>query len=138
MRTLLADTAVLVASARLQEPAHADAVRLLEAHAAHRIAVPVSILAEAMGLLGSRDGIHHQRLFWDAFMKSGIEIVAVDRDLIEMARDIDRAYADAGFGFADCTLLAACEALRCGTVLSFDRRLALYRPSFAKALTVLP
>lgn len=102
------------------------------------LGVPVSILAEAMSLLGARAGVEQQRRFWDGFTASGIEIISVDADLLEAARDIDRRYEDAGFGFADCTLLAACERLRCSSVLSFDRRLAAYRPSFASALELLP
>ena len=67
-----------------------------------------------------------------------IEVAAADEALLGRAREIDVAYADAGFGFADCTLLASCEALRCARVLSFDRRLVMYRPSFATTLEVLP
>jgi hypothetical protein len=35
-------------------------------------------------------------------------------------------------------LLACCEHLRCSRVLSFDRKLALYRPTFAEHLELLP
>ena len=135
---LLVDSSVLIAAARSSERLHEQAVKALEARAADHLVVPTSILSETMGFLGRRLGVHQQRNFWDGFLDSGIELVTVDRELIESARDIDRRYEDAGFGFVDCTLLAACERLRCSQVLSFDRRLAAYRPSFASGLEVLP
>lgn len=138
MRALLIDSGVLIGAAMPHDERHRDAESLLKAHARWHMGVPISVLSESMGFILRRAGGHRQRVFWDAFMRSGIELVPVDEDLIRHAREIDHAYADAGLCFADCTLLAACESLRCDTVLSFDRRLALYKPSFAKALTVLP
>jgi predicted nucleic acid-binding protein len=135
---ILVDTSVLIAAARPRERLHASAAAALKDAEGASLGVPVSILAEAMSLLGARAGIVQQRRFWDGFMASGIELVSIDADLLEAARDIDRRYEDAGYGFADCTLLAACERLRCSRVLSFDRRLAAYRPSFAPALELLP
>jgi len=135
---ILVDTSVLIAAARPRERSHVSAAAALKDAEVASLGVPVSILAEAMSLLGARAGIVQQRRFWDGFMASGIQLVSIDADLLEAARDIDRRYEDAGYGFADCTLLAACERLRCSRVLSFDRRLAAYRPSFAPALEVLP
>ena len=100
--------------------------------------MPVTILAETMSLLRARLGLGQQRRFWDAFMVSGIELVAVDADLLESARAIDLAYDDVGFGFADCILLPAGEREHVATVLSLDRRLGAYRPSFAPALLLVP
>lgn len=91
-----------------------------------------------MSFLHARVGLDGQRAFWDAFMRSGIEVLGVDLPLMEHARVIDRDYADAGFGFADCTLLAACERAGCARVLSFDARLRIYRPSFTGVLEVAP
>ena len=100
--------------------------------------MPVTILAEMLGLVGSRLDVVRQRQVWNAFRSSGIEVVPVGPEVLEEARRIDQRYADIGYGFADCTLLASCEALRTARVLSFDRRLAAYRPSFASALEVMP
>lgn len=135
---VLIDTSVLVAAARPRERLHEAAAEALRALQDEPLGVPVSILAETMSLLGARAGLEHQRRFWNGFMHAGIELVGVDFDLLEIAREIDERYEDVGFGFADCTLLAACERLRCARVLSFDRRLAVYRPTFAPALDVLP
>ncbi len=137
MRSLV-DSSVLIAAARPRESLHATAADALQSHAAGGIGVPATILGETMSFLGARVGINAQRSFWDAFMRSGIEIVQADAELLEIAREIDRRYADAGFGFADCTLLAACERERCACILSFDSRLASYRPTFAAAIELLP
>lgn len=69
---------------------------------------------------------------------SGIAILGTDAGLVSSACAIDRAYADAGFGFADCVLLATCERERTARIMSFDRRLALYKPSFAGSLELIP
>ena len=136
MRVLI-DSSVLIAAARSSETHHARAAAVLEASAGE-LGVPVTILAETMSFLGARLGVEQQRLFWDAFMASGIEVVAIDSESLEIARAIDARYADAGFGFADCTLLAACEQHRIAKVLTFDVRLAAFRPSFAAALEIQP
>lgn len=135
---MLIDTSVLIAAARPRERLHTSAAAALRSAEGESLAVPVSILAETMSLLRARSGVDQQRRFWDGYMASGIELIAVDVELLDAARDIDRRYEDVGFGFADCTLLAACERLRCARLLSFDRRLAVYRPSFAPALQLLP
>lgn len=98
----------------------------------------MSILAETMSFVRARYGLRHQRRLWDALETSGIEILPADHDLVVAARAIDATYADAGFGFADCMLLATCEREQASRILSFDRRLAAYRPGFAPALEVLP
>lgn len=135
---MLIDTSVLIAAARPRERLHEVAAEALRDAEGGPLGVPVSILSETMSLLGARAGIEQQRRFWDGFMVSGIELIAVDAELLEVAREIDVRYEDVAFGFADCTLLAACERGRCARVLSFDRRLAAYRPTFAPALHVSP
>lgn len=91
-----------------------------------------------MSFIRARFGLDQQRRFWDGFANSGIVVVPVDSELIALARDIDARYGDAGFGFADCTLLAACEQVGSATVLSLDQRLRSYRPTFANSLELLP
>jgi predicted nucleic acid-binding protein len=91
-----------------------------------------------MSFIRARFGIDQQRRFWGGFANSGIDVVPVDAELIAMAREIDAHYSDAGFGFADCTLLAACEQLGSATILSLDQRLRIYRPTSGSALELLP
>lgn len=121
-----------------REKHHAAAAAALESAASDSILMPSTILAETMSFVRARFGLEQQRRVWDSLSASGIEIIAVGAELIEAAREIDRSYADVGFGFADCTLLATCEQERVARVLSLDRRLAVYRPSFASGLELLP
>lgn len=137
MPTLI-DTSVLYASTTSSETRHGEAAAAVRAASNDRLLLPVTILAETMSLVGSRRGLHHQRRLLDGVLASGIEIVPADADLVARAREIDREYEDAGFGFADCMLLATCERERIARVLSFDRRLAVFRPSFAPSLELLP
>lgn len=134
----LLDTSVLAAVASGRDTLHAQAVRALSDDAGSRLIAPVTVLTETMCLIRARYGVDAQRSFWDGFFAAGIEVVPLDDALLTAAREIEHRYEDAGYGFVDATLLATCEALRCARVLSFDRRLAAYRPSFATALEVLP
>lgn len=135
---ILTDTSFFFAVAHQKDDCHVAAVRALRDLEDAELAMPVTILAEMLGLAGSRLGVARQRQIWGVFRSSGIEVVSVGPDVLEEARRIDERYADVGYGFADCTLLASCEALRTARVLSFNRRLAAYRPSFASALEVMP
>jgi predicted nucleic acid-binding protein len=137
MRALI-DSSVFIAAARTSETHHQRARAALEAHAASGLATPVTILAETMSFIGARLGAHEQRRFWDGFIASGIELIPVDAELVQSAREIDRHYSDLALGFADCTLLAACERERTPHVLSLDTRLLAFNPSFAPALLLLP
>ncbi len=134
---ILVDSSFFIAAARPMETHHDAAVTALR-ELDDELAMPSTILAESMGLVLSRWGVDAQRRLWDMFRASGIEVVAVGAEVLEVARGIGERYADAGFGFADCTLLAVCEELRTARILSLDRRLTAYRPSFAPALEVVP
>ncbi len=129
---------VLLAAGVQRESRHEVAAAALREHAADGLLVPLTILTELLCFVRSRYGIEQQRRMWAGLSATGLTVVPVDLPMLSLARDIDTRYSDAGFGFADCTLLATCEALRTARVLSFDRRLAAYRPSFARSLEVLP
>lgn len=134
----LIDTSVLIAAANSREMRHVEAARALRALEGERAIIPVTILTETLCFVRTRYGLDHHRRLWASLQSSGIEVLPADVDLVQEAWRIDERYADVGYGFADCTLLASCEALRTARILSFDRRLAAYRPSFAPALEVLP
>ena len=136
MRALV-DTSVLYAAARPSESAHKSASRTLARHDGELL-VPETVLSELMNLVRFRGGVHAQRAYWDGFMKSGIQVLAADAELLEVARRIDRSYEDAGFGFVDCVLLASCEREQCSRLLTLDRTLSLYRPTFTQVLEILP
>lgn len=135
---MLIDTSVLIATMNADEARHAECVAALAASATERALLPTTILAEAMSLARQRYGLTAQRRLWAGLLSSAIETVAVDSAALARARSIDEQYADVGFGFADATLLACVEELRVARVLSLDRRLACYRPTFAETLQVIP
>ncbi len=135
---ILTDTSVLLAAGVQRESRHEVAAAALREHAGDGLLVPLTILTELLCFARSRYGIEQQRRMWAGLSATGLTVVPVDLPMLSLARDIDTRYSDVGFGFADCTLLATCEALRTARVLSFDRRLAAYRPSFAQSLEVLP
>ena len=135
---IILDTAVIVAAMDKREKHHASAAAAMAGASPDRILMPSTIMAETMSFVRARYGLQYQRRVWDSLHASGIDIVAVGAELIAVAREIDQAYADVGFGFADCTLLATCEQEQVAKVLSLDRRLATYRPSFAAGLQLLP
>lgn len=136
MRALV-DTSVLYAAARPSEDAYQRAVQALARYSG-KLMIPETVLSELMSLVRVRAGVHAQRAYWDRFMKSGIQVVPVDAELLEIARRIDRTYEDAELGFVDCVLLATCEREQCSRLLTLDRALALYRPTFAQALEIIP
>ena len=135
---ILIDTSAMVAAMNEQETHHARVAQALVRLAPHGLLIPSTILAETMSFARARYGLLVQRRLWDGISKAGIEIVPVDAELIARAREIDVAYEDAEFGFADCTLLATCERLRIARLFTLDRRLALYRPGFAEGIEILP
>lgn len=137
MPTLI-DTSALVAAMNVSESHHVRTAEALKRLAPGGLMVPATILAETMSFARARFGLDVQRRLWDGLAVAGIEIVPADAALIARAREIDAAYADAGFGFADCTLLATCEVTRIARVLTLDQRLAAYRPSFSAGLEILP
>lgn len=134
--TALVDSAVLIAAANPSDRNHAAATGALRAES--ELATPATILAETMSFIRARLGGQKQHAFWDAFVRSGIAVVDVDAETLALGLEIDARYADADFGFAGAVLLASCERLRCPRILSFDRKLAIYRPTLASHLEVLP
>ena len=135
---VLIDTSALVAAMNERETHHESVAEAFARLEPEGLLIPVTILAETMSFARARFGLRVQRRLWDGLGEAGIGIVPATAETIGRARDIDAVYEDSGFGFADCTLLATCEELRIVRVLTLDRRLALYRPTFATALELLP
>ncbi len=97
------------------------------------------VIVEAVLLLEGQLGMRAVRALWDDVINGIFETLQVGHDTFIMARAIDRKYADANLGLVDCTCLALCEQRRISTVFTYDRRdFAMCRPSFVKALTLLP
>lgn len=97
------------------------------------------ILVDTSGLyaLAKCRDAHHataRRAFQEVYT-----LLDVPHDVLALASAIDRRYAGAALGFVDCTCLALCGRHRITTVCTYDRRhFSLYRPTFTRALTLVP
>jgi predicted nucleic acid-binding protein len=132
------DSSVLIAAARSSEAHHEAAVAAMVAHEPGGLVLPVTVLTETLAFHRRRWGVDIERVTWERIAASSVKLLEIDGRILRRARAIDDEYADVGFGFVDATILACCEEARIATVLSLDRRLTCYRPSFASALQVLP
>lgn len=137
MPTVL-DSSVLIAAARSSETHHKAAVAAMAAHEPGGLVLPVTVLTETLAFHRRRWGADIERAAWDRITSSSITLFEIDARVLRRARAIDSEYADASLGFVDATILACCEEARIATVLSLDRRLSCYRPTFAPVLEVLP
>lgn len=137
---ILVDTGGLYALADRDDTHHQQARSFFQrAQGQETLAVPVSVVVEAMLLLEARLGMRAARALWDDILDGVFEMLQVGPDTLVMARKIDRKYAEANLGVVDCTCLALCEQHRIATVFTYDRRdFAMYRPGFVNALTLVP
>lgn len=67
------------------------------------------------------------------------ELVPLRADDVVRAAQLEVRYADADLGFVDASLVAVCERLDVGTVLTFDHRhFSMIRPRHRRSFEVLP
>jgi predicted nucleic acid-binding protein len=137
---ILVDTGALYALGDRNDAHHREAAEFLRLTKSHdAFAMPVSVLIEAALLVEARLGMEYVRRLWDDVLAGVFDLLAVTPETLGLARQIDQRYRDARLGLVDCTCLALCEQHRISTVFTYDRRdFALYRPTFAKALTLVP
>jgi predicted nucleic acid-binding protein len=66
-------------------------------------------------------------------------LVPLDVEDVVRTVEIESMYADSEIGFVDASLVAVCERLDVGAVLTFDRRhLTMVRPRHRRTLELLP
>ena len=137
---ILVDTSGLYALANRRDAHHATARGYFqEVYGREVLALPVPVLVEAMLFIESRLGAPAARRLWGDVLSGVFALLDVPHDVLVLASAIDRRYADAALGFVDCTCLALCERHRITTVFTYDRRhFSLYRPTFTRALTLVP
>ncbi len=137
---ILVDTGALYALGDRDDTHHQQARSFFQgAQKRETFGVPMPVIVEAVLLLEGQLGMRAVRALWDDVINGIFETLQVGHDTFIMARAIDRKYADANLGLVDCTCLALCEQRRISTVFTYDRRdFAMCRPSFVKALTLLP
>lgn len=137
---ILVDTGALYALADRRDSHHREALAFFRRTRRREVlAVPHSVMVEAMLFIESRLGPVASRALWDDVVSGVFGLLPVTGEIISKARAIDRRYRDADLGFVDCTCLALCEQHRIETVFTYDRRdFSLYSPSFARALRLVP
>jgi predicted nucleic acid-binding protein len=137
---ILVDTGALYALADRRDGHHREAADFFrQARAGEAFALPVPVLVEAALFLDARLGPKAARALWDDAVEGVFSLLGVSAEVLAKARAIDRRYRDARLGLVDCTSLALCEQHRIETVFTYDRRhFAMYRPSFAAGLRLVP
>jgi len=134
------DTSAIYALADRRDRMHRRA-----AHYYHRVSdeesfvLTLPIVTESCWLMEARLSSEVARTFWQDVLQGVFTVHWLDTKDLRRALDIDRHYADAGFGFADACSLAAMERLDLNTIFTFDRRdFSIYRPTAGGTLVVVP
>lgn len=136
---MVVDTNVLVAALDREDPRHAAAIGVLDAHANDAPILPAPILGEVDYWLRQR-GLSGA---WSAFCEDIAANVYVLHDLhpsalVEAAR-LEAKYADLRIGFVDAAVFLTCVELRDETVATFDRRhFSVLRAEDGRALRIVP
>ncbi|MCS7198712.1 MAG: PIN domain-containing protein, partial [Candidatus Bipolaricaulota bacterium] len=102
-------------------------------------ALSLPVLTESWLLVEARLGRFFADKIWEAATNGVFAVLEVGREDLQIALAIEQQYHDVGFGFVDATCLALCEKHKIVKVFTYDRRhFALYKPSFAYHLELLP
>jgi len=137
---ILVDTGAIYALADRHDGHHKEAAAFFQKTQGQEIlAIPVPVLTEAALLVEARLGMRPVRALWDDLLDGMFELLPLSVETLELARKIDRRYADANLGLVDAVCLALCEEHQIAAVFTYDRRdFGLYRPTFAASLTLVP
>ncbi len=137
---ILVDTGALYALADRNDVHHLEAAAFFQKTQGQEIlAIPAPVLTEATLLVEALLGMRPVRALWDDVLDGVFEVLPLSVETLELARKIDRRYADANLGLVDAACLALCEQHQITTVFTYERRdFGLYRPTFAASLTLVP
>lgn len=136
---ILVDSSALYALIHQRDDLHAEAVALFRAHRPRDFVTTLPILTEVCHLLEARAGPGSSTKLVTRMAQGAFPLLEVTPRDLKLAADIDARYDDARFGFVDSLSMALCEQHQIEQVFTFDRRDFLaYRPSFTRALEVLP
>lgn len=103
------------------------------------LCICLPVLTEAWLLIDARLGTYFANKVWKAVIDGVFDILQVDIEDMNLAFEIERKYEKAGFGFVDSLCFALCERYKIKKVFTFDKKhFSIYKPSFSKALEILP
>ncbi len=103
------------------------------------LGLPLPVLTESYLLLEARLGHFFANKVWEAAINGVFELLVPTEEDLRTAWRMEQRYAEAELGFVDAVCFALCERYKISKVFTYDRRhFALYRPSFASHLELLP
>lgn len=134
------DTSGVYALADKNDQMHRDAVRYYSRTCERETFVlTLPVVTEACWLIEARLTAAVAQTFWEDVVRGVFVVHPLDLRDLERALTLERAYSDAGFGFADACSLAACERLGIRSVFTFDRRdFSIYRTPKGEGLDLVP
>lgn len=137
---ILMDTGALYALIDRNDRNHTSAKKYYGGIARQDIlAVSLPILTEAWLLIDARIGSFFANKLLESSTKGVFEILEIDRNILNIALEIDRKYKQAGFGFVDCTCFALCEKFKMKKVFTYDRKhFGIFSPTFTRSLELVP
>lgn len=134
---MLVDAGPLVALLDADEPDHHRCVAV-----ANRTRKPLlttwPVVAEAMHLLGSRDGWTSQEPLWRLILRGDLQLAELDDAVIVKAHELMSTYADLPMDLADATLVAVAETRKITRVFTLDSDFRVYRLPGRKRFTIVP
>lgn len=137
---ILIDTGALYALTDKNDKNHRQAKEFYASAIRREVfALSLPVLTESWLLLEARLGRFFAHKVWEAVNAGVFEILELGREDLKTALEIEQKYRDAEFGFVDATCFALCEKHKIAKLFTYDRKhFALYKPSFAPHLELLP
>lgn len=134
---LLLDTNILLASADVSTPEHAECVGLIDGR--DDLLVPAPVAVETAWMIESRLGPHAEAAFVDSITNEEIEVVDLIEEDWQRCRDLIAQYADLRLGLVDASVVAVAERFELDTIATLNRRdFTVVRPKHRGSLTLLP
>lgn len=133
---LLLDTGGLVSLLDRSQARHEDFVDYFQSWTG-RVLTTEAVITEATHLLQRVHGGAHRCLLF--VVQGGAELIPGTVARLERCSRLMHEYADLPMDYADATLVALAEEIRCHRVMTTDRRdFSVYRTSKSKAFEIVP
>lgn len=135
---LVLDTGPIYSSIDRSDPDHDAVARVLrEAPRPHIVIEPV--LMEVDYWLRKYLDVTAFEAFIGDIEAGRYTLASLEAADLTRAAELERLYCDSSLGFVDAAVIAVCERLQVGSVLTFDRRhFGMVRPAHRAYLELLP
>lgn len=137
---ILVDTGAIYALIDRNDKNHQSAKHYYETIAGNAVlCISLPILTEACLLIEARLGLYFVHKFWESVLNGIFEVLAIDKNVLNLAFDVEKKYKNSDFGFVDSTCFAICEKYKIIQIFTYDRKhFSKYKPAFTKSLSLLP